>query len=305
MFDNININTIRCFIKVAEVKNITMAAEELFLTQPTLSRKLAKLESEVGKVLFRRTTKGIELTSDGLLFYEQSRRLISALDDLQQAQVIEKSITGTIKVGYQRPTLDLVTEFNSHFAKTYPEVELNVQKLGKQNVVNELLFGNLDVAIIYEHELRNFQKVINSFPVGSCKMAVMVSHNHPLATRNVIHLAELKEDRFILLDRNIAPVKIEEFYEHCQSNGFVPNVIRVEREHLDIVTDIVTFNAVSLAPISRKNHSNDMPVDESIKYIDLEGFDTDYPVNLAWPAANTNPVLHLYVNLVQKLVASE
>jgi len=289
-------------MKVAEVKNITMAAEELFLTQPTLSRKLAKLECELDKTLFRRTTKGIELTSDGLLFYEQSKRLISALDDLQNAQTVEKSINGTLRVGYQRPTLDFIMEFNSHFARLYPEVELSVQKLGKQNVVNELLFGSLDVAIIYEHELRNFQKVIHSFPIGSCKMAVMVSHQHPLADREVIHLSELKDDSFILLDRNIAPVKIEEFYEHCQNNGFVPNVIRVEREHLDIVTDIVTYNAVSLAPISRKNHSNDMPVDESIKYIDLDGFDTDYPVNLAWPTANANPVLPFYVDLVRKLV---
>lgn len=302
MLDNININSLKCFIKVAEAKSISRAAEELYITQPTLSRKLSKLEGEIGRTLFRRTSKGIELTPDGLIFFEQSKRLIASIDDLANNQLVEKTIVGNLNVGYQRPTMDFIMDFNSKFVAAYPQVNLGIIKLGRQNVVDELLFGDLDLSLIYEHELRNYKKAINHIHVGSCKMAVMVSHNHPLAGRSVIHLSELYNDKFILLDRNIAPVKIAELYEHCNANGFVPNVLRVEKDHLDIVTDIVTYNAVSLAPVSRRGHSADGPVDEPIRYIDLDGFDTNYPICLAWPAANANPLLPLYVHLAQTVI---
>ena len=84
MIDNISINSLRYFVKVAETRNITAAAAELFLTQPTLSRKVAKLEEDVGKKLLIRNTKGIELTQDGIAFYEQSKRIIAALSDIKK-----------------------------------------------------------------------------------------------------------------------------------------------------------------------------------------------------------------------------
>ena len=305
MLDSISVNSLKCFIKVAELKNITSAAESLFLTQPTLSRKLAKLEAELGKELIRRTKKGIELTPDGLVFYEQCKQLVSVLDGLEDPQTVVKNITGTLKVGYQRPTLDFVIDFNSHFANIYPDVNLVSVRLGKQNVVNELLYGDLDMSIISEHELKNFSKVIQWIPIGSCKMAIMLSHRHPLANRKVIHIRELKDEKFVMLDRNIAPVKIDELYAHCNDNGFVPNVVKVEKEHLDIVADVVTLNAVSFTPISKKGHSGDMPVDEAIQYVELEGFDTDYPVCLAWPALNANPLIPIYTSLVKEVLANE
>ena len=304
MLDSISVYSLKCFAKVAELKNITSAADSLYLTQPTLSRKLAKLEAELGKELIRRTKKGIELTPDGLVFYEQCKQIISALDGLEDPQAVVKNITGMLKIGYQRPTLDFVIDFNSRFAGAFPDVNLVSVRLGKQNVVNELLYGDLDMSIIYEHELKNFSKVINWIPIGSCKMAIMLSHRHPLANRKVIHIRELKDDKFIMLDRNIAPVKIDELYTHCNDNGFVPNVVRVEKEHLDIVADVVTLNAVSFTPISRKGHSGDMPVDEAIQYVELEGFDTDYPVSLAWPVGNVNPLVPIYTSVVRTILAN-
>ncbi len=305
MIDNISINYLRYFVKVVETKNITAAAEELFLTQPTLSRKIAKLEEDIGKKLLVRNTKGIELTQDGIAFYEQCKRIIAALSDINNSENLEHSITGLLKLGYQRPTLGYIIGFNSSFVKKHPNVRLNTIKLGRQNVVNELLFGDLDASIIYEHELKGYHKQLNNIHVGCCKMAVMVSKSHPLANRKVVHIKELASEKFIQLDRNIAPVKIDEFYKHCEKNGFSPMVIRVEREHMDIVADVVTFGAVSLAPIPKRNNGNansDASVDETIKYIDLEGFDTDYPVCLAWRVDNANPALPVYVENVKEQV---
>lgn len=306
LIDNISINSLRYFVKVAETRNITAAAAELFLTQPTLSRKIAKLEEDVGKKLLIRNTKGIELTQDGIAFYEQSKRIIAALSDIKNTVNIEQSMTGLLKLGYQRPTLGYMIEFNSAFVKKYPNVRLNTIKLGRQNVVNELLFGDLDASIIYEHELKGYHKQLNNIHIGCCKMAVIVSKDHPLSNRKVIHIKELANEKFIQLDRNIAPVKIDEFYQHCEENGFSPMVIRVEREHMDIVADVVTFGAVSLAPIPKRddvNSNSDAGVDEAIKYIDLEGFDTDYPVCLAWRIDNANPALPAYVESVKELLA--
>jgi len=189
--DNVSIHALKCFCTVAEIENITKAAELLYISQPALSRKLSQLEAQVGVPLFKRKKNGVELTADGRVVYEHCRNIIENCESLfSGCQHTEENLSGSLKFGFQRPSIEFALKLSREFNSAYPSVSINMEKIGKYNVIEELL-NSFDAALLFTRELKNYANLIDSIPVGSCKMAVMVPKTHPLATRDVIDLAEL------------------------------------------------------------------------------------------------------------------
>lgn len=302
MNENFDIFNFRCFIQVVESKNITKAANELFISQPTLSRRINALEAMFGTPLLIRSKKGIELTPEGLAFYEQCKQFLATFDAIRSnAGNPVKSITGQLAVGYQRHSLGIAVDTNTGFLKQYPDVSIKSHRLGQQNLIEEICSGSLDIGIVSVHEAEGFEKQLNtSTYIGSSKMALIVSSKHRLADRKSVPLSELASENFIMLDRTIAPVKIAKLYEDCKANGFTPKVLRVEQDYFDIITDVVMLNAVSVTPISRTSTVIERETGADIRYIDLEGLDTNYPLCAAYRRDNRNPIIPLYIKYIEE-----
>ena len=75
-----DLKTLRYFVEVARQKSFTLAAEKLFVTQPTISRQIAELEEELGQVLFDRSTRHTKLTEKGLYFYRQAQSILDLVE---------------------------------------------------------------------------------------------------------------------------------------------------------------------------------------------------------------------------------
>ena len=89
------------FVVVAEELNFSRAAERLHMTQPPLSTQIRALETEVGAVLFERSTRKVRLTEAGELFYASSRRLLSQLrDNVTQARSAASGKIGQLSLGF-------------------------------------------------------------------------------------------------------------------------------------------------------------------------------------------------------------
>jgi DNA-binding transcriptional LysR family regulator len=82
----INLRTLQCFDAVAEVGNVTRAAEVLHMTQPALSLRLQQLSEQTGLKLLTRTARGLDLTTDGQAFHVKVTLVLNALNDLQRIQ---------------------------------------------------------------------------------------------------------------------------------------------------------------------------------------------------------------------------
>ena len=76
-----------CFVKVSQTLNFARAAEELNITQPAVTHQIHSLESELGAKLFRRTTRTVELTTDGFLFLDDARKML-AISDRAKARIV-------------------------------------------------------------------------------------------------------------------------------------------------------------------------------------------------------------------------
>ena len=125
---NVNLELYRVFYVVAKHKHMTKASEELLISQPAISQSIKKLEDQLGGTLFLRSNKGMELTSEGKMFYEYVKGALELINNAENEFTSFKDLSkGEIKIGAST-TLTKIVLMNTitSFHKKYPSVEINI-----------------------------------------------------------------------------------------------------------------------------------------------------------------------------------
>ena len=136
-------------LAVAEYGNFTLAAEKSFVTQPTLSMQVQKLEDELGVKLFNRNTKPIALTEIGSKIIEQAKIVVEEATRMKDIVATEKGVVGgAFKLGII-PTVmpTLLPMFLKIFVKKYPKVDLKIEELNTAAIIEKVSTGKLDAGI--------------------------------------------------------------------------------------------------------------------------------------------------------------
>ncbi|MEI5583809.1 MULTISPECIES: LysR family transcriptional regulator [unclassified Agromyces] len=147
---DVNLEQLRSFVEVARFGNFTRAAEELYLSQPSLSRQIAALEQSLGAELFHRARGGSTLTAAGESLLPLARRMLADAEsvrrELAELAGLER---GRVRLG-ATPTLciSLVAEVLSAFHDEHPAIELHLSEQGSRRLLDELASGELDLALI-------------------------------------------------------------------------------------------------------------------------------------------------------------
>lgn len=188
-----NLSQLNYFKKLAEVLHYTRAAQELFITQPTLSGAISSLEKELGAPLFERSGRSVLLTPYGEVFYEHVCLALRAIDDGVAAVSARSSASfGTVNLGTTFTTQDhylpsLIRDFEEAFDK---RVIVKVSQGFTNYLTEQLHRGTLDVAFCGK---RDNEPDIAYFPVKHCELALYVRDDHPLASRETITFGELND----------------------------------------------------------------------------------------------------------------
>lgn len=143
------ITQLHYILAVAEYQNFTLAAEKCFVTQPTLSMQIQKLEDELDIKIFDRNKKPIQLTEVGKKIIEQAKSIVNEADRIKDIVEQQKGfIGGDFRLGII-PTImpTLLPMFLKNFIKKYPKVNLIVEEHNTEEIINRLQKGQLDVAI--------------------------------------------------------------------------------------------------------------------------------------------------------------
>lgn len=136
-------------LAVAEFQNFTLAAEKCFVTQPTLSMQIQKLEEELDIKIFDRNKKPIQLTEVGKKIVEQAKNIVNEADRIQDIVEQQKGfIGGDFKIGVI-PTImpTLLPMFLNNFIKKYPKINLIIEEHTTEEIISRLQKGQLDAAI--------------------------------------------------------------------------------------------------------------------------------------------------------------
>ena len=144
------IQQLEYLIAVDKHRHFGQAAESCFVTQPTLSAQLSKLENELGVILFDRSKMPVIPTEIGVQIIAQAKKVVSeSRGVLELVAQLKGDISGTIKLGII-PTLApyLLYRFVRSFLEKYPNVKLDVQEMVTEEVVKRLKNHELDMGII-------------------------------------------------------------------------------------------------------------------------------------------------------------
>ncbi|MBJ34296.1 MAG: DNA-binding transcriptional regulator OxyR [Flavobacteriaceae bacterium] len=143
------ITQLKYTLSVAEYGNFTTASEKCYVTQPTLSMQVQKLEEELGVTIFNRSTKPLQVTEVGQKVLNQAKKIIEESTRMNDVISEEKGIIGgTLKVGII-PTVSstLLPLFLNIFTKKHKNVELKIEEFNTETIVKKLEDNSIDCAI--------------------------------------------------------------------------------------------------------------------------------------------------------------
>lgn len=142
---------LKYILAIVEEKNMTQAAKKLFISQPSLSQRVQKVENELKINLFVRTAGGIELTESGAMFISMSRSVLHTYDIFMK-QIEETLSSEKIKLDIGIPpmqSLTVIPTLVELFPKLYPEVQLVFRELSSNKIEEKLISGELDLGIMH------------------------------------------------------------------------------------------------------------------------------------------------------------
>jgi LysR family hydrogen peroxide-inducible transcriptional activator len=192
------ITQLKYVLAVAEHKNFTLAAEKCFVTQPTLSMQIQKIEEELNIQIFDRTKKPIQLTDIGLKIVTQAKNIVNEADRIQDIVEQQKGfIGGEFRLGII-PTImpTLLPMFLNNFIKKYPKVKLIIEELNTDEIIVKLNNGHLDAAIaatpLMEEKIKEIVLYFEPFVAY-----IPESHHH--FQKKEIEVSDLNLDDILLL----------------------------------------------------------------------------------------------------------
>ncbi len=218
-----DIQHLKYFVAVAEQKNFTRAAEQLFISQPMLTRCVKALESELGVRLIERTSKSFRLTDSGQALLFRARQLLSQYDDmLGQLTDIKQGKVGEVRISSPGVLLDMYfPQLLSSFRQQCPGIDISIVEEGSKLTVTSVLNGSADLGLVML-PVENMSE-LDIIPAVSDEVWLMVRRDHPFAAKPVVHIRELCGQELITYSRT--SILHDTLLHLCADEGFVPRIV--------------------------------------------------------------------------------
>ncbi|MDR3484685.1 MAG: LysR family transcriptional regulator [Bradyrhizobium sp.] len=291
----VELQNMKWAIAVSQFRSLRQAAEKLNIRQSTLSRRMRDLEQEVGATLFERTNGGTRLTPAGQEFLEAARRIIEETD-LMVARLKTRSrgesgrltigVHASLSAGNLRATL-------VEHRRSFPDVEIHLVDGSSEHLISDVANSGIDLAFVAENYPGRDDK---SLSVWSERVVVAVPEDHPLASRDVVHWSELRNEALLLPQRGPGP----EFLKLLVSKVGHSDPCRVLRHDvgLDRLLTLVGAGWGILLVLEGATGA----AYPGVTYREVH--DTDGPTRLAfrayWRQANCNPSLPPFLDILRE-----
>lgn len=231
------LESIKSFIKIAELNNMTLAAEELNMSPSALSSMLQKLEKELGYSLFDRSVKGMKLTPNGKYFLEWAQKNKAFKDRLMADIDRSAHSVGKIRIGTMINS-DTLYIMLSAFLERHPDIQIELYD--EKAILDNYLMSALDAFLIPKEDMQGQPGIKMAVRTS---LLVMMHDKNPLASREQLTLDDLKEAGFVFTAHN---GRLDWTYDYCINHGFEPDVRFVCEEFDDKLDILARSDAVAI-----------------------------------------------------------
>jgi LysR family carnitine catabolism transcriptional activator len=238
---------IKAFLVLARLLNYAQAAQELCISQSALSLAIKALEAELGGKLFKRNTRKVELTQEGLSLLPNARRLLAHWDemqhDLKERFRLNRGVLSIASMPYM--THSFLPRMVGDFFQQHRNISLSINDITNETVIEKVKDGIFEIGICFEPQ---FCGDLNFKPFFEEDFVALLSKDHVLADRESITWQQLCAYPFISLQQpSVVRFMLDEF---CAQNNIVLDV-KVECHQITSISQFVACNVgVSVIPRS-------------------------------------------------------
>ncbi len=282
---------LRYFMTVAKYRNFTKAANELYISQPTLSKKIAKLEKFLGIQLFIRTRRSVQLTEAGNILNAEGKQLLQHIDrvlnmikssqnsDIMQLNV---AILGAIDIKF----LPMI----KHFTKQYPKIKLSLTSNSVRQMHYLLEEGLADIIITLDFGTFLIPD-IHVKKIYSEGVSLVVPSEHWFVKSDEQDFTKLCDEKFVLFSAKESPHSYEQIKRICASWGFVPKGQREVESLSSALFAIAAGGEISILPNHAKRYATD-----DVKFLPIDDETEALQIVAAWKKRNINPAISLFLD---------
>lgn len=292
-----DINRLNEFITLATLLNYSKAANQLYLTQPALSRHIHDLERTLGTQLFIRDTHNVHLTSIGELFLREAQEIVSRYNHaLDLVKEVSSLSTGELKIGFLGvASQSFISDFVIGFTASHPQIKLTMTCDILDVLVRQLNEGITDLAIV-THVDRNYLIGLESETILKSRLMAILHPCHPLADRETLSFRDLSGFPMINFDNATNPIVSDYIKQLFKRVGASFNLVR-EIPNIETAAFCVSVNeGIFLAPeylLPAMNSLAAIPLVEDYAYISL---------NLIWKKKNPNISIPIFVDAFRTFI---
>ncbi|KKK05433.1 LysR family transcriptional regulator [Micromonospora sp. HK10] len=241
------LHQLRYFVAVAEVRHFTQAADLVGITQPSLSKQIHALETDLGAPLFERVRGNITLTAAGEVLLPLAKRILADVETAtREVQELVGLRRGRVRLG-ATPSLatSLAPPVLRRFRDAHPTVDLRVEEGGSQDLVRDLLRGDLDLALIIEPSAGT-DPGLRADPILRESLVVASVDPLPGARDGELRITDLRDQPLVMF-REGYDLR-DATLQACRAAGFEPT-LSVDGGEMDAVLSFVEAGlGVALVP---------------------------------------------------------
>ena len=260
------------FMAVANNLSFTKTAEELFVSQPAISRQISQLEKELDVKLFVRNNQKTVLTEEGRLYFDLFSRFKSEfINTKMDADKIAGKYKGLIRVGFLEgwDLFEIIPKMNDRYKAIYPDSDIVINCCGVKELASGLLTDSLDIVVTMKNSITSYRD-FESEDIAKIGKVLIYSAKHPLAskTESTLSLNDFRNDTFFAPWEIVDKMIVETISEYTRPYGFIPNV-RFVKNHESTITCV--RNNMGVAIVDEWVWAKDA---DDIKWFSFDAHDT-------------------------------
>lgn len=266
------------FYKVAQHLSFSKAAQELMLSQPTISMQIKKLEGELEINLFERFGKSIYLSRDGQLVYDYAKRIFDTVKDLEdQLTLLKGQIIGNIHVGASNtPGVYILPYIMGFLKQKYPEVNTHLHIGNTHEILNMIIKNEVDFAVIGGEY--NYKKTFKTKKLLDDSVIFIGSPDNPLTQKASVKAEDLKNQLIIAHEPES---NLYEAVQHIIEDDIkIPFNVSMILGNISAIKHAVAANlGISIVPLASVKHYLE---NGTVRQIFVEGKSWKYPYYLVY-----------------------
>ncbi|WP_300464162.1 LysR family transcriptional regulator [Desulfobacula sp.] len=216
----INYNYLRSFYHVAKNLSFTLAAEDLFVTQPAITRQVKVLENLWEMKLFENSRGKIYLTEEGKYLFDYVKKVFDYEKEIEMAvEDIRGLKQGVLRLSTTTYVPNFMAFLTNKFKKKYPHIKVQLNHIGSEDSINMLRMGHSEIAIM--PMVKEYTDV-DFIHLDNPEVILVVNPDHPLALKGVASLEDLSREPLILKEPGSGTAKV--VADFFKQHHITPNI---------------------------------------------------------------------------------